>query len=112
MEIEKRVRITKVGHKNDKGIITQLIGTGHARKWRIRFENNEENDFHVRSLAVDDDSTSSVDENLEEYVQAVRNEDRHNDKIEANVSENNSEQDNDEDELAHDDPAWILQAQQ
>ena len=55
MELGKRVRVTKGDYINNIGTISQLIGTGHARKWRIRLGNNEEIDFHARSLAVDDD---------------------------------------------------------
>ena len=112
MELGKRVRVTKGDHQNNIGTITQLIGTGHARKWRIRLRNNEEIDIHARSLAVDDDFDNSVDENLEEYGQAALYEDQNNDEIEANVSENNSEQDNVEHKLVLDDPAWILHTQQ
>ena len=112
MELGKRVRVTKGDHKNKIGTITQLIGTGHARKWQIRFENEEEIDFHAKSLAVDDDSDSSVDENVEEYAQAELNQDRNDDEFVANIHENNEEQENDEDELALDDVGWLLQAQQ
>ena len=61
MKSGKRVRVTKSGRINDVGTITQQFETGHAKKWRIWLKNDEEIDFHAKSLAVIDDFDDFVD---------------------------------------------------
>ena len=39
-------------HTDERGIIMSQVGVGHARKWVVRFENDDEMAFHVRSRDI------------------------------------------------------------
>ena len=39
-------------HTDERGIIMSQVGVGYARKWVVRFENDDEMAFHVRSRDI------------------------------------------------------------
>ena len=56
--------MNKGPHKNDVGTITQLIGNGRARRWRVLVQIEREIGLHSQSLAVDAIIDSISEENL------------------------------------------------
>ena len=52
MEVGKHVVVKKGEHTDERGIIMSQVGVGHARKWVVRFENDDEMAFHVRSRDI------------------------------------------------------------
>jgi hypothetical protein len=108
MEIGKRVRVTKGEHRDDYGIIRARVGNGHARRWTVRFDNDEELDFHARSLELQDDYDNSGDEEEEKQPENDVNQagNNHGDPQPPGGDELGGEEE--EEEF---DEEWILQAQ-
>ena len=111
MELGKRVRVTKGDHRNDIATITLMVGTGHRRKWRIRFDNNEEIDLHARSLVLAENFDGLVQENIEELDHIEFNQIGNNDEMVRNDLENNIDAEENDDNREILDPGWILQPQ-
>ena len=52
MEVEKLVVVKKGEHKDEPGIIMSQVGIECARKRLVRFENDDEMAFHMRSRDI------------------------------------------------------------
>lgn len=73
MDLGKRVRVTKGDYRDDIGIIRQMIGNGHARRWVVQFDNDKETELHARSLEIQDDYEDSGTEDEEKNSNDVGN---------------------------------------
>ena len=108
MELGKRVRVTKGPHKNDVGTITQLIGNGRARRWRVHLQNDGEIDFHAKSLAIeaifDGIMEGNIGDNVPNEVFPAENQDQII--VEAHEDEDLEENDEIGEEL---DDSWVLE---
>ena len=62
-KIGDRVIVSKREYQNKSGLITGLVGSGQARRWTVKFDNDEEYDFQARSLEKNDEYDSSDNEN-------------------------------------------------
>ena len=77
MELGKRVRVTKGEHRDDIGIIRQMVGNGHARRWVVQFDNDKEITIHAKSLEAqeeyDDSGAEEEGKNGDEEINGVGN---------------------------------------
>jgi len=60
--IGKRVLITKGPSKDGYGTVVRMVGSGHSRKFVVKFDNDQENVFSAKAFQVEDEYDGSEDE--------------------------------------------------
>jgi hypothetical protein len=103
MKEDDRIISTKGDKKDSRGTIIRCEGTGHARKWRIRWDDGTENLVHAKSFKLLENSDDES-ENSEEDQMSVEADDssNHSSHTESSYSTEISSSESSSDEMSYD----------